>query len=105
VAKGLSLEDLRASLSIATADNPKGRISSGSRSFTIYTNDQLLQYKDWNDVIVSCRDGGALRVRDIGQAVTGPQDMTLAPGCLKMTRKTPRLPSAQAACVVRDRHA
>ena len=26
--------------------------------------------------------------------------MTLAPGCLKMTRKMPRLPSAQAACVV-----
>src|SRR5215467_9185993 len=78
VAKGLSLEDVRASLSIATVDNPKGRISSGSRSFTIYTNDQLLQSKDWNDVIVAYRDGGALRVRDIGQAVTGPQDTTQA---------------------------
>jgi len=78
VAKGLSLEDVRASLSIATVDNPKGRISSGSRSFTIYTNDQLLQSKDWNDVIVAYRDGGALRVRDIGQAVTGPQDITQA---------------------------
>ena len=26
--------------------------------------------------------------------------MTLAPGCLKMTRKTPRWPLAQAACLV-----
>jgi HAE1 family hydrophobic/amphiphilic exporter-1 len=49
-----------------------------TRSFTIYTNDQLTQSKDWNDVIVAFRDGAPLRVRDIGQAVTGPQDTTQA---------------------------
>jgi HAE1 family hydrophobic/amphiphilic exporter-1 len=74
VGKGLSLEDVRAALSIATADSPKGKISSGAHSFTIYTNDQLTRAKDWNDIIVSYRDNGVLRVRDIGQAVTGPQD-------------------------------
>ncbi len=74
VAKGLSLEDVRTSLSVVTVDDPKGSIDSGTRSFTIYTNDQLVQSKDWNDAIVAYRDGGALRVRDIGQAVTGSQD-------------------------------
>ncbi len=49
-----------------------------TRSFTIYTNDQLTQSKDWNDVIVAYRNGAPLRVRDIGQAVTGPQDTTQA---------------------------
>ena len=44
----------------------------------IYTNDQLTRSKDWNDVIVAYRNGGPLRVRDIGQAVTGPQDTTQA---------------------------
>jgi hydrophobic/amphiphilic exporter-1 (mainly G- bacteria), HAE1 family len=78
VAKGLSLEDVRASLSIATVDNPKGRISSGEHSFTIYTNDQLTRSKDWNDIVVAYRNGGALRVRDIGRAVTGPVDTTQA---------------------------
>src|ERR1700753_1021141 len=34
----------------------------------------LLDAKDWNDVIISYRNGGPLRVRDIGQAVTGPED-------------------------------
>jgi HAE1 family hydrophobic/amphiphilic exporter-1 len=78
VAKGLSLEDVRIPLSATTVDNPKGSIRGPTRSFTIYTNDQLTQSKDWNDVIVAYRDGAPLRVRDIGQAVTGPQDTTQA---------------------------
>ncbi|MEA2971108.1 MAG: hydrophobic/amphiphilic exporter (mainly bacteria), family, partial [Alphaproteobacteria bacterium] len=78
VAKGLSLEDVRIPLSVTTVDNPKGTIMGPTRSFTIYTNDQLTQSKDWNDVIVAFRDGAPLRVRDIGQAVTGPQDTTQA---------------------------
>ncbi|HYW64934.1 MAG TPA: efflux RND transporter permease subunit, partial [Bradyrhizobium sp.] len=30
--------------------------------------------KDWNDVIIAYRNGGPLRIRDIGQAVSGPED-------------------------------
>ena len=78
VAKGLSLEDVRTPLSVTTVDNPKGTIRGQTRSYTIYTNDQLTQSKDWNDVIVAYRNGAPLRVRDIGQAVTGPQDTTQA---------------------------
>jgi HAE1 family hydrophobic/amphiphilic exporter-1 len=78
VAKGLSLEDVRIPLSVTTVDNPKGTIMGPTRSFTIYTNDQLTQSKDWNDVIVAYRNGAPIRVRDIGQAVTGPQDTTQA---------------------------
>jgi hydrophobic/amphiphilic exporter-1 (mainly G- bacteria), HAE1 family len=78
VAKGLSLEDVRTPLSVTTVDNPKGTIMGAVRSYTIYTNDQLTHSKDWNDVIVAFRDGAPLRVRDIGQAVTGPQDTTQA---------------------------
>ena len=78
VAKGLSLEDVRIPLSVTTVDSPKGSIRGQTRAFTIYTNDQLTQAKDWNDVIVAYRGGAPLRVRDIGQAVTGPQDTTQA---------------------------
>src|SRR2546421_1913359 len=69
VAKGLSLEDVRVPLSTATVDIPKGMIMGPVRSFTIYTNDQLTQSKDWNDVVVAYRKGAPLRVRDIGKAV------------------------------------
>src|SRR5262249_56271305 len=53
-------------------------IRGDKRAYTIYTNDQLPNSKDWNDVIVAYRNGAPLRVRDIGQAVSGPQDITQA---------------------------
>jgi hydrophobic/amphiphilic exporter-1 (mainly G- bacteria), HAE1 family len=74
VAKGVSLEDVRTQLSVATADGPKGSIDGAKRAFTIYTNDQLTKAKPWDDVIVSYHNDGPLRVRDIGSAVDGPQD-------------------------------
>jgi HAE1 family hydrophobic/amphiphilic exporter-1 len=74
VAKGLSLEDVRNQISIVTVDSPKGNIDGEKRAFTIYANDQMLDSKDWNDVIIAYRNGGPLRIRDIGQAVTGPED-------------------------------
>jgi HAE1 family hydrophobic/amphiphilic exporter-1 len=78
VAKNLSLEEVRPALTAATTDDPKGTIYSGARAFTIYANDQITRAEKWNDVIVAYRDDGALRVRDIGQAVAGPQDTTQA---------------------------
>src|SRR5450631_3932660 len=74
VAKGLQLEDVRNQIAITTVDSPKGNIDGETRAYTIYANDQLLDSKDWNDVIVAYRNGGPLRIRDIGQAVTGPED-------------------------------
>ena len=74
VAKGLSLEDVRNQIAIATVDSPKGNIDGVKRAYTIYANDQMLDSKDWNDVIVAYRNGGPLRIRDIGEAVTGPED-------------------------------
>jgi HAE1 family hydrophobic/amphiphilic exporter-1 len=74
VAKGLSMEDVRSQVAITTVDSPKGNIDGNTRSYTIYANDQLTASKDWNDVIIAYRNGGPLRIRDIGRAVTGPED-------------------------------
>jgi hydrophobe/amphiphile efflux-1 (HAE1) family protein len=78
VAKGLALEDVRGQIAIATVDSPKGNIDGEKRAFTIYANDQLTEAKDWNDVIIAYRNGGPLRIRDIGKAVAGPEDMKTA---------------------------
>ena len=78
VAKGLSLEDVRGQVAISTVDSPKGNIDGEKRAFTIYANDQLFEANDWNDVIVAYRNGGPLRIRDIGQAIAGPEDMKTA---------------------------
>ncbi|OAF17812.1 multidrug efflux RND transporter permease subunit [Bradyrhizobium neotropicale] len=78
VAKGLSLEDVRSQIAIATSDGPKGNIDGPTRAYTIYANDQLLEAAHWQDVIVAYRNGAPLRVRDIGEAVAGPEDMKTA---------------------------
>ena len=78
VAKGLSLEDVRSQVAISTVDSPKGNIDGEKRAFTIYANDQLFEAHDWNNVIIAYRNGGPLRIRDIGQAIAGPEDMKTA---------------------------
>ena len=61
-------------LAITTVNRPKGNVDGTTRSFTIYTNDQLTDANAWNDVIVAYRNGAPVRVRDIGEAVPGPED-------------------------------
>lgn len=73
-ARGLSLEEVRLPLSITTVNQPKGSVDGDTRSFTIYTNDQLTNADAWNDVIIAYRNGAAVRVRDIGTARAGPED-------------------------------
>src|SRR5579859_1272723 len=78
VAKGLSLEDVRSQIAITTVDSPKGNIDGTKRAYTIYANDQLTDADKWNDVIIAYRSGAPLRIRDIGQAIAGPEDMKQA---------------------------
>ncbi len=73
-AKGLSLEDVRANLAILTVNRPKGSVDSPTRSFTIYNNDQLTKAESWNDAIIAYANGAPIRVSDIGQAISGPED-------------------------------
>ncbi|WP_046866193.1 multidrug efflux RND transporter permease subunit [Microvirga massiliensis] len=77
-AKGLSLEDVRAKIGVSTVDSPKGSVDGATRSFTIYDNDQLTAAEPWNDVIVAYRNGAPVRIRDIGQAIDGPEDLRKA---------------------------
>jgi len=71
---GLGLEDVRAALTTVTTDSPKGSIDGATRTFTINANDQLLSAEPWNDVIVAYKKGAPVRVRDIGQAIEGPEN-------------------------------
>jgi HAE1 family hydrophobic/amphiphilic exporter-1 len=78
VAKGLSLEDIRNQIALTTTDSPKGNIDGQQRAYTIYANDQLLDPEAWNNVIIAYRNGAPLRIRDIGKAISGPEDMKQA---------------------------
>jgi len=71
---GIGLEDVRAALTTVTTDSPKGSIDGATRTFTIDANDQLLSAEPWNNVIIAYKKGAPVRVRDIGQAVEGPEN-------------------------------
>ena len=75
-ALGLSLETVRAVVTTATVSQAKGSINGVHQSFTVDTNDQILSAEPWNDVVLAYRNGAPIRVRDVGRAVTGPEDVT-----------------------------
>lgn len=70
----LDLESIRAVIASSTVNLPKGTIDGPLQSYTIYTNDQVLDAEPWNDVIVAWRNGAPIYVRDIGRAIPGPED-------------------------------
>jgi hydrophobe/amphiphile efflux-1 (HAE1) family protein len=78
VASGLTLEDIRGSLAIATSDAAKGTLNDAKTSLTIAANDQLTESKQYDDVIVAYRNGAPVRVRDVGRAVDGPENAQIA---------------------------
>src|SRR5690242_16626309 len=92
---GIQLTDVASVIQTATVDSAKGSINGTLHSFAIYDNDQLVTAKPWNDVVVTYRNGAPVRIRDIGQAVRGPEDTQAAgyqngkPGVLMMVFKQP----------------
>ena len=76
-ALGIQLEDIANVISTATVDAPKGSINGVAHSFAIYDNDQLLKAAPWNDVIVAYKNGAPVRIRDIGIAVDGPENVLM----------------------------
>jgi HAE1 family hydrophobic/amphiphilic exporter-1 len=74
-AMGLSLEDVRNAVSNLTVDAPKGQLDGDTRNFTIYANDQLITAKPWNEAIIAYRNGAPVKVKDIGIAIEGPENV------------------------------
>jgi hydrophobe/amphiphile efflux-1 (HAE1) family protein len=75
-ARGLTLEDVRGVLTTTTTDAAKGSLNGALQTFTIAANDQLTQPEQYDNVIIAYRNGAPVRVRDVGHALTGPQDVT-----------------------------
>jgi hydrophobe/amphiphile efflux-1 (HAE1) family protein len=76
--RGLTFEDVRGVLVNATTNAAKGSINGPRQSFTIAANDQLTKAEEYDNVIIAYRNGAPVRVRDVGHAVAGPQDVNIA---------------------------
>ncbi len=70
---GIGLEDVRAALSAANANAPKGAIENDRLHFQVYTNDQANLASQYKPLIIAYRDGSAVRLQDIA-TVTDKED-------------------------------
>jgi hypothetical protein len=77
-AENLDLEDVRAALTNATVNQPKGQLYGTQQAYELQTNDQLETAAGYEDLILAYRNGAPIRVRDVGRAVNAPEDRTLA---------------------------
>jgi hydrophobic/amphiphilic exporter-1 (mainly G- bacteria), HAE1 family len=92
---GIQLEDIAGVIANATVDAPKGSFNGALHNFAIYDNDQLMEAKPWNDIIIAYVHGAPVRIRDIGVAVDGPENNQMTawqnghPGILLQVFKIP----------------
>ncbi len=75
---GLTLENLRSALTQANVSAPKGSLNGKTQSYSIGTNDQLTDAAQYNDVIVSYKDGAPVRLRDVASVVDGVENDQIA---------------------------
>jgi len=72
---GLSLDDVREVLNSANANRPKGEIAEGSRTWSLSATDQLLQPEEYRPLIISYKDGRAVRLADVAIVSRSVQDI------------------------------
>ncbi|HYJ35616.1 MAG TPA: efflux RND transporter permease subunit, partial [Rhizomicrobium sp.] len=72
---GIGLEDVRAAVSAANANSPKGDIQQKGQSFQVYANDNASLAKDYHDLIVAYRNNAAVRLSDVAEVSDGVENV------------------------------
>jgi multidrug efflux pump len=74
---GIGLEDIRAAVSAANANAPKGAIEGPRRRWQIYVNDTATTPEQYRSLIVAYRNGAAVRLGDVASVSEGVEDVRL----------------------------
>jgi multidrug efflux pump len=64
---GIDLEDVRAAISNANANAPKGAIETADLRYQIYTNDNVRDAAPYRNLIIADRNGTVVRLGDVAQ--------------------------------------
>ena len=75
---GLSLEDVRSLLSQVNVDSPKGSFEGDQLSYTLTSNDQMLEGKGYQDLILAQRSNAPIRLSALGRAFDGTENARVA---------------------------
>jgi multidrug efflux pump len=72
---GIGLEDVRAAISAANANSPKGAVDDNARRYQVYVNDTATTPEQYQSLIIAYRDGAPVRLADLAQITNGVEDV------------------------------
>jgi len=75
---GLTLEDVRTTITQANVNAPKGSFDGPRQSWSIGVNDQIENAAAYRPIIVTYKNGGPVRLSDIGAVVDSVENTRLA---------------------------
>jgi multidrug efflux pump len=73
-AQGIALDNIRLALAATNANRPKGALEDGNRAWQVGANDQARTAAEYAPVILSYRNGAAVRLRDVAEVSDSVQD-------------------------------
>jgi multidrug efflux pump len=71
----LGLDQIATFLAGANANRPKGEFSNETMRMPISTSDQLMEAKDYENLVVTYRNGAPVRLSDLGRVVDSVEDV------------------------------
>ena len=74
-ANGISLDQVRQAITNTNANRPKGAVEQSGRYWQVGANDQARTASEYAPVVLSYRDGAALRLRDVADVSDSVQDV------------------------------
>ncbi len=75
---GLTMEDVRSALTQANVNAPKGTLNGKTQSYSIGTNDQLVDAEQYKSTIISYKNNAPVRLSDVAKVVDGVENDQLA---------------------------
>ncbi|MFZ7095976.1 multidrug efflux RND transporter permease subunit [Luteimonas dalianensis] len=77
-AAGLGMGDIRAAISAANVNMPKGSFDGPTRAIMLDANDQMRSAQEYRDLVIAWRGGAPLRLGDLAEVDQGPENRQLA---------------------------
>src|SRR6185312_7850076 len=71
----VGLDQTASFLGSANANRPKGELTTGNMTLPLYTTDQLMDAKDYQNLIVTFRNNAPVRLSDLGTVTNSVEDV------------------------------
>ena len=75
---GIGFEEVRATIAASNVNRPKGALENATHHLPIYANDQAKTASEYLPLIITYKNGAAIRLSDLGQALDSVEDLRSA---------------------------